>query len=233
MKVKYKFCLTSDCDLSFIDSSEYLDSSTEGLVFREFKQEDIQIVDVLEKHIIDADNTIQYSSKAAFGENSFINNDDGLYTLYHLMIPTKEYFDNAFAVGGVLYQYETFYYYDGEKFWKFYENESTETTLNEIISRNLLNTSVLYICRNYFLTCKLKQCYLKLSEAVLSGYLKCQNKNNPEIYFNRDLVWMALNVIQYYSDLDDWENALITYNRLQGCGRVCENVTKSSGCGCR
>jgi len=54
--------------------------------------------------------------------------------------------------------------------------------------------------------------------------------------FNRDLVWMTINVIKYSIEIGQYYEAQRFLENLIGCGNICAEYIsdnkKGSGCGC-
>lgn len=234
MKILFNLCKSKNCGINIIDNSTYLDS--DEFVYQEFKASDVFCIDVLEKHVIDSDSILTVKINKSFGQSNFINLKDGWYSLHHIVLPSQDYFNRLKEVGGVLFKYETFYYTDGEKFYKFKGNLQQETTINEIIERNPINTSILEYQVNYLSVCEINECYIKLAKASLDSYIRCKPKAGSELLFNRDVVWMTLNVIKYYVELGEMESAEIILNKLDTCNGFCKHLNKLSGnekgCGC-
>jgi len=236
MNIAFSYCKLDSCGIKITDTSTYLDSSTTGQVFQQFKATDIYCVDVLEKHIIGSSSTYTTIWTAAAGNSSFSSLVDCWYTVHHLILPTKTYFNVAVAEGGIINTYAGFYYTDGTKFYLYANNTSTEVTLDEIVTRNVENTSILKYVADYFSICSLNTCLLKLVESTLNKNIKCQSSLVVEDVFNRDLIWMSTYVIKYYVESGDLESALILLNKIQSCNGVCNYINDTlngSGCSCQ
>ena len=136
--------------------------------------------------------------------------------------------------------YDAVYYTDGLKIYKYIDNESVAVSIDEVINRNPEGTTISIIKKNYVSVCFLKKCYVNLCQQLFKSNIltECSNfnKNNCELIFQRDLVWMALNVIHYYTELNQLAEAERIIEQLgRGCNGLCKsnesNVSKS-GCGC-
>lgn len=224
MKVTFNFCKLNNCGIKITDNSEYL--SGEDFVFQEFKSEDIYCINVLEEHKIEEDSIYTTKITKAFESSEFEKLIDGWYTLHHIILPSEEYFNKIKLEEGIFNQYNGFYYTDGEKYYKYLDSETTEVDIIEIVTRNPLNTSILSYCANYFSLCQLNECYINYARKILSGNIRCENYQSKELIFNRDLIWMTLNVIKYYVELEKLENALVLLNKLDSCNGVCKHNLK-------
>lgn len=236
MNITFSYCKLDSCGIKITDTSTYLDNSTTGQVFQQFKASEIYCVDVLEKHIIGASSTYTTIIIPAAGSSSFSSLVDCWYTVHHIILPSKVYFDTALAGGGIINTYAGFYYTDGTKFYLYANNVSTEVTITEIVTRNVENTSILKHVADYFSICSLNTCLIKLAESTLNKNIKCQSSLVIEDVFNRDLIWMSTYVIKYYVESGDLESALILLNKIQSCNGVCNYINETyngSGCSCQ
>lgn len=149
---------------------------------------------------------------------------DGFYTLVTLKIPNGEGSE---------------YYYKDGKYYHYY-NEIELNTLLEI-NPNVTNLDIAY--EYYFQTCRLRKCYVNVCYQIFDqvASINC-NKTalDKELTYKRDLLWSALNVINYMIEMDQFEEAERLLERIMGCNGLCDNIQndcnkkyKSSGCGCK
>ena len=149
---------------------------------------------------------------------------DGFYTLVTLKVPIGEG--------------QEYYYKDG-KFYHFY-NEIDLKTLVEI-NPNTTNIEVTY--DYYFQTCRLRKCYINACYAIFDkvASVNCDKSNlDKNLIYKRDLLWSALNVIKYMTEMDQFEEAERLLERIMGCNGLCDNKQngcykghRTNGCGCR
>jgi hypothetical protein len=111
---------------------------------------------------------------------------DGFYTLVTLKIPKGEGSE---------------YYYKDDKYYHYY-NEIELSTLLEI-NPNVTNLDITY--EYYFQTCRLRKCYVNVCYQIFDqvASINC-NKTalDKELTYKRDLLWSALNVINYMTEMD-------------------------------
>jgi hypothetical protein len=86
---------------------------------------------------------------------------DGWFTIYHIVLPTKEWFERE---SSTLSLYETVYYSDGELVYKYINGKSTPVDLNELINRNIEGTTISRTYKDYISICYLKQCYINICQ---------------------------------------------------------------------
>lgn len=138
---------------------------------------------------------------------------DGFYTLCTVPIPL----DSS----------KPYYYKDG----KFYKGDQ-EVTLQEVLESDDVEPSYEY----YFQTCWLRRCYIKYAKEIIDSRnvsICSADGIDSNISYKRDLVWSALNVINYMIELDQYEEAQRLLERIQGCNGLCESSeTSTSSCGC-
>ena len=73
------------------------------------------------------------------------------------------------------------------------------------------------------------------NEILNNAVLRCKTIDD-ELRFNRDFLWMTINVINYYLEWDKYSEAQIVLENI-GCTNLCPNDRSlysptKSGCGC-
>lgn len=148
---------------------------------------------------------------------------DGFYTLVTLKVPKGE---------------GTEYYYKDSQFYHFYNKIELQTLLE--INPNVSQLEITY--EYYFQTCRLRKCYVdscyKIFDSVAS--INCDKSNlDKNLIYRRDLLWSTLNVINYMTEMDQFEEAERLLERIMGCNGICNNrenrcysAQKSYNCGC-
>lgn len=146
---------------------------------------------------------------------------DGFYTLVTLKVPKDS---------------QAEYYYQNEDFY----HNGTKVELQELIELNPEVSGIEVIYDYYFQTCKLKKCFIDICYQIfdIQNPSNCINsKLDPNLIYKRDLIWSALNVIRYMSEMDQYEEAERLLERIVGCNGLCDNQChgshKNSNCGCR
>ena len=167
---------------------------------------------------------------------------DGWYKIQHILLPTKDWFNEQLEKGNqsLLSMYDTVYYSDGNKVYKYINGKSTVVDLLELIERNPEDTTMYRYTEEYVSICFLRKCYINLCQQIFNSraFDKCWNKNkiDSELIFKRDLVWMAINVINYMIEFRQYAEAERLIERLTSCNGLCQSAystyNKSIGCGC-
>lgn len=144
---------------------------------------------------------------------------DGYLEFCHIVLPLEEYKGNSI------------YYSDGQY---VYKNGTRLTDLQEIVEVNS-NEFVRHI-HNFFSVFHLRKCYISLCQKIFNdrGFDRCFNgKVDSKLLLKRDLVWAALNVIQYMIDFNQLAEAQRLLERINGCNGLCSSEdTGDKGCGC-
>lgn len=155
----------------------------------------------------------------------FSNKEDGYYTLCTIKLPL----DSSQP-----------YYYDSG----FYKNDpatgqSEETTIGEIINLNPnfensseeVHLDISY--DSYFSVCHLRKCFIKMCQEIFNSRatIRCETRFKDSLTYNRDLVWAALNVIQYLVDFEQYGEAQRILERISGCNGLCKE-SEGGDCGC-
>lgn len=157
---------------------------------------------------------------------SFNFGEDGYYTIARIQVckildessPELEESD------GIIFCY------DGENFSDMNGNPAT---LQEVIE----TTSPKYIeYSGFFSTCRLRKCFITLCKKILnegafSGN-KCTTKVDPQLSYQRDLVWSVYNTIQYLLDFGQYDEAQRLIERINVCPGICHGVEVENGGGC-
>ena len=147
-------------------------------------------------------------------EIKFGTPSDGFYTLVTLKVP---------------YDITKPYYYKGGKFYKNIQ----EVELQEIINTNPEVSGVEINYDYYFLTCRLRKCYVNICQQIFekTASVTCDKKNiDHNLIYKRDLIWSALNVINYMAEMDQYEEAERLLERITGCNGLCDNSLGNCGC---
>ena len=140
---------------------------------------------------------------------------DGYISFCHILLPTQEYYES--------HSNEFNYYWNG--------NEPVNSN-GETVTFQLL----VEVNDNFFYAYHLRKCYISLCQKIFKsrGFDRCFNgKLDSQLVYKRDLVWAALNVIQYMIDFNQLAEAQRLLERIGGCNGLCANEdTGDSGCGC-
>lgn len=140
--------------------------------------------------------------------------NDGLYTIVKLTIPIDDI--------------KPYYYKDG----KYYHNIQ-EVTLQELIEVNPEVSGIKKEYFYYFSICNLKKCFIKLCQDIFDQKLsRCNTKIDENAIYKRDLVWSAINVIQYMTEMDYMDEAQRLLNKITTCNGLCNDQTINK-CGCK
>lgn len=121
----------------------------------------------------------------------------------------------------------------------YYKDNSGNTRavqINELIEVNPDAYGIVKITQNFFSVCYLRKCYVSLCQKIFNdrGFDRCFNgKVDSQLIYKRDLVWAALNVIQYMIDSNQLAEAQRLLERINGCNGLCSSEdTGEKGCGC-
>lgn len=250
MDLSIKVCTEEKCAVAVLDISQvgdngYLPESSTATVKNRFRYQDTISIDVLQLNKstgTETQNPIYTIRNNKIDSVKLPVTFDGWFTICHIVLPSVKWFEQEVkkTTASAISLYDVVYYSDGLKVYKYIDNESVEVSIDEVINRNPERTTISIVTKNYVSVCYLKKCYINLCQQLFNQNLltECSsiNKNNCELIFQRDLVWMALNVIQYLTELNQLAEAERIIEQLgRGCNGLCkqnsENVSKS-GCGC-
>lgn len=239
-----------------LDNDEYLNKSNVIISTRNYTYSQSVTINVLEKVNAQQEETLYKVNIVkhvvdCIDESDFLLNEDGLYNVTHIILPTQEWFNNV-----MLHSPESFnayygvYFYDEnrETFNKYEDGTLVEVSLEEILEINALppldaselTTTIIKGTKNTFSICKLKDCFYKICRQLLQAYpVKCPDKSNDleQLQYYRDIIWMALNVMKYLLEKNQVFEAQRILEEITYCGSICNNIENtdkkySSSCGC-
>lgn len=133
----------------------------------------------------------------------------------------------------------------GKKYFAFYNGEISiidKESINIIEPCDFLEYSnanvddyVAYKSEQYtFFMQYLMDCYYRIASRLLQELCPKSCNKGSELVFNRDLVWMAINVINYLIETFQYYEAQRYLEIIEDCGGVCNNKRQERlGCGCR
>lgn len=188
---------------------------------------------------------------------------DGLFKIVRFIIYTMTGIQNVCSNFSCITQ-KTYAYEDGKIYklepgieykkedgiWKYFDNESGKwMQLKELDSlKEMLEWDDIFMAvtnldadpstpfeKPYiFNLCNLWKCYYNQANKIL-GKL-CSDRCSKEDTFNRDMLWMAINAIQYSLDNGMFFEAQCILDRITQCNGICPESTlksNSKNCGCR
>lgn len=248
MELEVNICTNNDCNIIIQDvtsgDSGYLPESSSGIVKNRFKYSDTISIDVLQRHTVEKDEL----QLPVFNEHD--NKDeniimpitfDGWFGVYHIVLPTKDWFQRELdkTTASAIPMYNTVYYSDGIYIYKYFDGISTTVSVEEIVERNVDDTTISRIYNDYVSICFLKKCYISLCQQIYNsrGFSKCWNKDSTaaELAYKRDLVWMTINVVKYMVQSNQLAEAERIIERIGGCNGLCKSEYRKwpeRGCGC-
>lgn len=246
-----KTCNTNNCEIVITDltqdSDEYIveDTPQEDLEayysINKFKYSETYTVNIFQKNaseesmeIID---TIITCHENDLDEVHYNLTPDGYYTIYHLIIPSLDwYLEESKKEESVIKSDMTIYVTDGTKFYKQTDGVLTEVDSYLIAQVNTEETTLSRFILEEFSICHLFDCYLSLCKQIFNNIsYRCLSKDNIEdLIFKRDFIWMTINVLKYYVETNQFFEAQRLLNEINYCGGICNEPTmqKKSGCGC-
>lgn len=239
MKLDININTNKHCKVIIEDKSKYLNQNFTGIQKGEFKYSDTSSIIVLQHNKIQQDiiKDIIYNDHSVSIEVPI--KFDGWFTVNYIVLPNKDWFERELnkTSGSALGLYNIVYFTDNENTYKYINGKIEESTIEEIIEINPINTTISITNKDYVSICFLQHCYIDLCQQIFEnrGFLQCWNKNNidSELVYKRDLVWMAINVIKYLTECEQLNEVERIIENINGCNGLCNsnNIT-SKGCGC-
>ena len=178
----------------------------------------------------------------------FLLSRDGLYKVSHIILPTQVWLQHVINKSPqALDAYNLIYYYNtlDRKFYLYASNSSTEISLADILFAPYIDailptdkvSTVIRLDQNTFITYYIDDCFGKLSKDLLISLpFNCNidSESYKQKIFNRDLLWMGINVIKYSVEVSQYYEAQRILEELYKCGNLCDTLTINAtyGCGC-
>lgn len=242
METKFNVCKKGSCGIQVqgleLENGEYNVISAGP---RKYKYNESITINILQS--VDSDNNYTLEDYSIVPHidsdiSTFEFTKDGLYVVSHIILPTDKYVFSDMTPQSLYYK---LYYYDEES--QKIKLDDNVISIEDLIDENPeaivdgLPNSVIRGDKSTFCMCYLNKCFYELSKNLLSSYCgKCLNKLNApqQEIFNRDLIWMSMNVISYLIEDNKLVEAQRILESLQGCGNICKNgpSKNSSNCGC-
>lgn len=194
---------------------------------------------------------INIHKENAIDESTFKMPIDGTYKVAHIIVPTEEWLDYVLKRDpSALDVYSSVYFYSFKlnSFAKYNKKleQITAADINELLEINAcppqdvgdLTTTIIKEEKITFNLCYIQECYYLLCKNLFNVLLeRCAvNKTNKMDIFNRDFIWMSINIIKYLLEKGQYFEAQRILEKITNCGTICRQVLKEnkiiSDCGC-
>lgn len=249
MELKMQVCTDDSCkviikDVTDVGDNGYLPESSSVTVKNRFKYSDTVSIDVLQYNKTTGPEVqvpIYTEHTDTIKPIILPVGFDGWFDVVHIVLPSQEWFirEQEKESGSALPIYDTVYFSDGKSIYKYINEEVSAVELSEVIERNEEGTTISRISENYVSICFLKKCYISLCQQIFNnqGFSKCWSKSTQigELTYRRDLVWMAINVIEYMTEFNQLAEAERIIEQIGGCNGLCKSEFKQISnheCGC-
>lgn len=240
MKVSLKFKIDNLNNIVIKDTTVYESECSNNFV--KYRKEDTGSIFVLGYHYPpdkEEYTTPLYINKHTVDSEYIIKvPKDGWITLYHIILPTKEYVQELHSKYPKYVKQFPYLYYidDGQVFdWK----NKTAIDIETLLEFGGGEKSFLIGETDYISIWNLQKCLVNLCLEIfnnLGAFGKCFNSSSvdAELKYKRDLVWMAIHVVRYLAKCDMKAEAARIINQLEGCNGICTQRTTNApkGCGC-
>lgn len=256
----FKICKKGNCGILVTglerDNDEYLNEEDEIIVStRNYSYSQTVTINTLTSIKSTGEETLQAFDVVIHNIDCIDESDiampiDGLYEVTHIILPNEKWLSYVIERDkSALNAYNLIYYYDTtiNSFMKYIDEESVQVSLEEILEVNAIPPSeigektntIIRSDKNTFCICHINECFYTICKNLL-GLLpqRCKNKLDDIklLIYDRDILWMALNVIKYLIELSQYYEAQRILENIIQCGGVCansyNNLIESTNCGC-
>lgn len=256
----FKVCKSGPCSITVTglekDNDEYLTGEEIIVSTRNYSYEQTVTINVLTSITSQGEETVQGQDIVkheidCIDESEFTMPIDGLYEIIHIILPNNTWLDYVLERDeSALDAYNLIYYYDltTETFKKYQDGQSIDVELDEILQVNATppsdiiekTTTIIRSEKNTFGLCYINECFYNICKSLLTVLPRlCLNKQEEYklLIQNRDILWMALNVIKYLLELKQYYEAQRILEEVIQCGGICKNngisnIKGESNCGC-
>lgn len=245
-----KICNTGKCAIVITDltqdSNEYV---TESILDAEayyernkFKYSETYTVNIIQKNTVTSEeilDTLYTDHSSYLDEVHYQLKQDGFYTIHHLILPSLEWLQRELEKEhSVLEKDLDVYVCDCSNVYRYCSGELTQVSSEVLAEINTENTTISRTSIDQFSICYLYDCYVSLCRQIFKRInYRCVNENDlDEIKFKRDFLWMTINIIKYYVELNQLLEAQRLLEEVNFCGGLCNeqglSKQQGSGCGC-
>lgn len=145
--------------------------------------------------------------------------EDGHYTIYHIILPSVSWVKEQIELGSLPKEL-VIYTTDGSDIYKYCKGQLYKQDSRILAEINTAFTTISRSQEDIFSIANLQQCYIRICKSIFNNLnLRCLEIDNKELIRNRDFIWMTINIIQYY----------IEFCQLQEAQRILEKVTRCNG----
>lgn len=246
-----KICSEDNCNIVITDltqnTDEYVDEDIQNVEIyykqNRFKYSETYTINIIQRNKLNSSEILNtyYTEHCSYLDEQHVKIDqDGYYTIYHVILPSIDWLNNELSKDKNITSNSdiNIYVTDGSKIYKYNNSKLTEVEPKIVSEINIENTTISRIESDQFIICKLFQCYINLCKSIFNNTnLKCLNKSNTsELTYNRDFLWMSINVMKYYIEKGYFAEAERVLENIDYCNGFCQQditITKKSGCGCQ
>ena len=234
--------IDNTCLMRILDTSynEYISENQSDLNIyyqrNKFKYSDTITINIIYQVTTDGENlidTLITNHCVKLDEVYYSIPKDGCYIIKHIIIPTTEWLN--FSIENSILPDLVIFVTDGKFIYQYANGNLTKIDSKIIAEINTENTTISRSEMKIFSLCNLQQCYIKICKQIFNKYkIRCIHDDYKSIVFNRDFVWMTLNIIKYHIEFDNYLEAQRILENINYCGGFCEQVSNmsQSGCGC-
>ena len=241
----FQICQNDGCSITITGLSyehgQYVDEDSSVQPYNKFKYKDTATINIVESTSVEETKLLKgeiIDHCSYLDEWEYKLNGDGFYTISHIILPTVKCIERVkLEEPDIINQYSIIYAVHRDKIYKLIDSNWKEVTFKELVNINPCNTTIFKSVKDFFSICFLWKCYVDICKNLLKGDLiKCkQTEDLEQLAFNRDVVWMTINVIKYYIKKDQLYEAQRILEEINGCNGFCneaKRIIKKGGCGC-
>ena len=217
------------------DYNQYLDEEITEFVFDRYKYSECNTLNAIVKiktNTITVIDVLLDNHSSDVDSSSFKVFEDGYYVIDHIIIPTVEWLEKQ--SNNISDFFDIIYVTDGNKVYKYVNQELQECTVREIMEVNPEHTTLKKCKLDIVYVGNLQKCYFNYCKTLFNSALtKCSTESDDTTYA-RDFVWMTLNIIDYLVCQKQYLEAGRIIENFETCNGFCKSdkLKKFNSCGC-
>lgn len=224
--------------IDYTQETEYINEEVEELLpsYTNFKYSETCTIDVLSRITSESVTmtTITYTQHDSEADSVRLPlPEDGFYSVDHIVLPNKEWIE-AVKDLDLSYYKNGIYVTDGYQCYIWRNNVLSPVDIEEVTNVNPEYTTISIASYKVFSIDRLKHCFINIARNILNAGVKCSTIDST-LRFNRDFIWMTINVINFYLEENEYTEAEIVLENLR-CYNFCDNEAPAQfnkkGCGC-
>ena len=217
------------------DYGQYLDEDINEIIYDIYKYSECCTLNAIVKtktNTITVIDILLDDHSNDIDSSTFKVHEDGYYVIDHIVLPTTEWLQKQYK--SVVEHFDVIYVTDGDKIYKYINQELQECTVREIMEVNPENTTIKRCKLDVIYVGNLQRCYFNYCNEIFNKSLNKCTIISDEVTYARDFIWMTLNIIDYLVCKKQYLEAGRIIENFESCNSFCKSSKTKifNNCGC-